>query len=210
MKTAAGGAAWAAQDCTPILAALKSTDPLPYVAIAGDTPEIRTFVHALRDRRRGLWQYSSWGSAPLAYVDGTSVSTGFKVGLRLDRPYPAITHCSTDSVKHPTIEHSSRARWDGTSIVDKADRYEVTLYAEGWYPTKSMTAKVTLRRLGAFAVGPGAEYTWEILAPDGKKSLQSGRAVAGDDGLLTIEGCNLANERRRLIVRPLKRSGGTP
>ncbi len=214
IKTADGRRAWTVQDCIPIVEALKPAEELPFIAIGGNTPAILRFVSLLREQRRGLWHLSSWGGAPLAVIDGTSISQNFHCGIRRDRSYPALTHCSTDSTKHPTIEHSARARWDGQSIVDRPDRYEVTIYTWSWYPTRRMTAKVTLRRLQNFIVKPAMSYRWRIAdpakpdeplkvtGPGRQRRTLAGTATAGADGLLTIEGCEFSDTPRRLIVQP--------
>jgi len=205
---AGGRPAWEAQDCTAIARGLKPTEAAPFVAVGGNSAAIQKLIFLLRELRRPSWHESTWGTCPLLMIDGTSVTSDFQVGLRRDRSLPAVTHCSSDSEKHPNIRHSWGVRWDGSTIVDRPGRYEVTLRIQTNRASASVTANVTPRRLQRFAVTPGAGYDWTLSdaapAAAGAKAAkpQSGRAKAAADGLLTVEGCTLTKAPRRLLITP--------
>ncbi len=210
IECAEGGPAWAALDCTPLVKKWKPTARGPYVAIGGYSGQIGAFVNAARDLRRPVWVHSSWGSKPLALIDGAvHCHSNVRCGMRLDRSLPAVTNCSTDRAKNPTFDFGTRVRWDGDGIADEAGKYEVVMWVVPFpQPTRKMTADVTLRRLRKFGVTPGAAFDWKVADAASRKVLQSGTATAGADGLLTIPKCTITSNPVRLTVTPSAKKEG--
>jgi len=200
--TASGGSpVWEELDCTPLVKALKPAARAPFVAIGGHGQQVIAFAKTLRDLRRGYWCKSSWGSAPLALIDGrVRCGSTLSCGIRLDRGLPVMTSCSTDREKHPEVDFSSRVRWDGDGAVDEVRRCEVTLSTT----RGKITADVTLRRLQKFRVEAGGQYDWRLVDGKSKKELQAGVVTADADGLLTIRKCTLRQHGARLTVTPAK------
>jgi len=201
LPASGGRPAWEELDCTRLVKAWRPTARAPFVAIGGHGEQVIAFAKALRELRRGYWCKSSWGSAPLALIDGrVRCGSTLSCGIRLDRSLPAITSCSTDREKHPEVDFSSRVRWAGDGAVDEAARYEVTLSTT----RGNITADVTLRRLQKFRIEAGGRYNWRLVDVKSRKELQAGVVTADADGLLTIRKYTLRQHGARLTVTPAR------
>ena len=91
-------------------------------------------------------------------------------------------------------------RWK--DVVDRPDRYEVTVYRPARHRPVATPLDVTVRRLQKFPVGPGRTYLWEARSLNGGKPPQSGDVAVGADGLLTIPGVIVEQTPRRLVITP--------
>jgi len=104
-------------------------------------------------------------------------------------------------------------RWQSADAVDRPDRLELTLYAEGG---NELTADVTPRRARQFRPKPGEKLAWTNTAlAQGRHSwalrntwkkhpkkakIQSGTAVADEHGLVTLKGILILPTRNRIVI----------
>lgn len=84
--------------------------------------------------------------------------------------------------------------WDRASIVDEADRYEITLRIEEWAELDQGTADVTPRRVQNFKTKPGEKVYYQVLQ-GGEGSVE-----ADEHGFVTVKNVPLTREGTRLLL----------
>jgi len=67
---------------------------------------------------------------------------------------------------------------------------------------REAVADITPRRFQKFTVGKGAEYTWSVTRAE--KVVQSGRATADAQGVLTIPAVTISDTPSLLRIEPNK------
>jgi S-formylglutathione hydrolase len=90
--------------------------------------------------------------------------------------------------------------WDRESIVDRSDRWEISLRLPPHCPADSATAQVTPRRLQQFRPVAGESYAWSVSDASGHTRL-AGKVTADQFSLVTVPGVPLGKENRRLVIR---------
>jgi len=162
-----------------------------------------------------------------------SFQTG--LDLRTDQSLPAFTTCSLDNnfgtatrlkkavpVKMPWKEimkdvydgdHrgalNAHLRWDTKTVVDEADKWEMTVYltkkdrrGRGGAPKDECAVDITPRRCQKFKAKGGEKFKWTNTSLAEKKEVQSGTVTADKWGLVTLEKVTVTKGRNRIrIVR---------
>ena len=88
--------------------------------------------------------------------------------------------------------------WKPESIVDKEDRWEITIYLCDKAPKYTAYVDITPRRLQNFKVEPGQYYYWRNIQDD--DILQEGCVKADDYGLITIPRVIISKGENRIII----------
>ena len=91
-------------------------------------------------------------------------------------------------------------RWDTSTVVDTATRWEMTLRLHSAASVSSATADVTPRRLQSLNHLPGASYNWENRQQPTNTVIQSGTIVADASGLITLPSFTLTKDGNRITV----------
>jgi len=160
-------------------------------------PPFPRFVRAMIDTRRAF--------AMQARAVHEAVEKGIIV-FRHDVSVPAFGHCSLDDnlgegdLKSgtPFGQVNGYLLWETASVVDEADRWEVTVWLHASAPLNACTVDLTPRRTTGFRPEPGRAVDWvNTLAGDGKE-IRSGRVVADRWGLATIRGLVITKDRHRV------------
>jgi hypothetical protein len=91
--------------------------------------------------------------------------------------------------------------WDRTTIVDKSDRYEITLKLLPSAKDENATADVTPRRLQQFKPVAGKSYSYAVLEEGSAKELVSGKITADQHGHVTVINVPITRHGTRLILK---------
>ena len=89
--------------------------------------------------------------------------------------------------------------WDSETIVDRPNRWEMTVWAEG-APLPKCTVDVTPRKCQKFRARPGQRFKWTNTSLADKKVAQSGRVRADKWGLVTLKQVTVTANRHRLAI----------
>ena len=129
--------------------------------------------------------------------------------IRQHQSLPAFTRCSLDHSPgdgdHADAEKGGGINlyqlWEPETMVDEADRWEITLFLRKDCPRDDCTTDLTPRRCRKFKAEPGQAFAWSSASPEGGDKLQSGAAAADRHGLVTIKGLVVAKAPRRIALR---------
>jgi pimeloyl-ACP methyl ester carboxylesterase len=186
-------------------------------------PQAVEFIHALQEARQP--HTFGWGlgghTAPL-YVP--------PVDVRRDQSVPAFTRCSLDdnpgtATKRdkPFIKKEGRytrkdiydgdpygqinayLAWETKDVVDRKDRWEMTVYLyesrRRKPPKDGCTVDITPRRCQRFAAKAGEQFKWTNTSVADGKVIQSGTADADRWGLVTLKGVTVTTGKHRIAIR---------
>ena len=128
--------------------------------------------------------------------------------LRVDPSQPAFTRCSRDGNPGGGDPADGDAEgqvnlylfWKTDDVVDRADRWEMTVGLVEQAPKDECTVDITPRRLQQLRVGPGERVRWTSTPADGGGEAQSGEATADTLGLVTLEKVRVGKGMNRLRV----------
>jgi hypothetical protein len=97
--------------------------------------------------------------------------------------------------------------WDTETIVDEADRWEMTIWlhegdrhGRGKAPAETCTVRLTPRRCQKFSARPGQQFKWVNTSVGDSKEVQSGTAAADKWGLVTIEKLVVTKGKNRIRI----------
>ena len=137
--------------------------------------------------------------------------------IRLHQSLPAFTNCSLDhSIGDGDHDDAQKGGgmnlyqlWEPETIVDEANRWEITLELRSDCPADSLTTNLTPRRTQRFKAQPGEVFCWTRSSLASGRELQSGHTAADAHGFVTMERltvtaekCRVKVERRRSSVLP--------
>ena len=221
LKTASGASVWDELDLPRLVKGLPASTDLPVVTTSsqGGFEYERDFRLAMLDKGHLLIaDYNVYGNRFFIPVSTTGALTGMvQQDIRKDLSHPAFRGPDAGMLlKPPELATGELVVSDGTlqwwgrfnvsyrwsDVVDKPDRYEITLV---WSGRGTGAADVTLRRLQAFKPAAGKSCSWQFKAGEGDKAVQQqGEVAVGEDGLIRIPQVPIANAPGRLVVTPKK------
>jgi hypothetical protein len=177
------------------------------------------FLTAMKETRRAF--AAEWNSNGTRETRGVVQDMGLRI--KLHQSLPAFTNCSLDSSPDTdkpkgtarykgNKDYLLRAdkegginlhqRWDPENLVDRSDRWELTLWLAANAPRDQATTDLTPRRCQKLKSKPGSKFTWtNTLVSDGK-IIQSGDIVADRWGLLTLPKVTVRKEKCRIAIVP--------
>jgi len=170
-------------------------------------PPFPRFVRAMMDTRRAFAMHSA--------ALGEAMRQGI-IELRRDQSVPAFANCSLDDnigegdllSGEPFGQINAYLVWESATIVDEPGLYAITLWlwggdphGRGAAPLDSCTVDLTPRRCRRFKPKPGDAFAWANIALSDGKEVQSGRLVAADHGLVTLERLAVTKARHRITIR---------
>ena len=126
--------------------------------------------------------------------------------IRLLESLPAFTNCSLDHSPgdgdHADAEKGGGINifqvWEPETIVDEADRWEVTLFVRTDCPYESLLTDITPRRCQRWRTKPGEPFRWKNTSVAAGKDLQVGESKADRWGLSTAQAVLLTKQPGRL------------
>ena len=130
------------------------------------------------------------------------------IDLRTDQSLPAFSKCSLDDRPGSGDDKDGDAKgqvnlylfWETKDIVDRPDRWEITVGLIEKAPKGECTVDLTPRRLQQLKLQPGRRVRWTNTSLSDGKLVQSGKGRADRFGLLTLEGVRISKGKNRIRV----------
>lgn len=124
------------------------------------------------------------------------------IDVRIDQSLPAFSRCSLDDDPgdgdpargDPKGQSNLYLFWDTETIVDRPDRWELTLGLIEKAPRESCKVDITPRRLQQFQAKPGEKLGWTLSG----EPMQRGEIQADRLGLCTLPQVEVKKGRQRL------------
>lgn len=167
------------------------------------------FYRALQETHRP--HVFVWGRSGHGQRATMPVSLGERVlpiDVRTDQTLPALSACSLDDRPgggdpadgDPKGQVNLYLFWETRDIVDRADRWEMTLGLIDKAPKDACTVDVTPRRCQQFKLKPGQRVKWTVAPPGEGTTAQSGEAAADRWGLVTLRGVRVGKGKSRVRI----------
>ena len=204
---------WDELNLIKLVTGLPPGEDLPLVTMTGrgTTDPQRAFYNALLAKGQPFMaNFGYWGGPKLlpASASGTWPAPMMRLDVRRNRPLPAFRVVALERVKGtspnipPEVEKArgqinTQLRWSSDDAVDKPDRVELTVWAQGRRGV-AVTTDVIVRRRARFTPAAGTVCPWQYGPKDGPK--QSGELKVGPGGLLVVPGVKITAAPGRLIV----------
>ncbi len=172
-------------------------------------PQAVDFYRALQETHRP--HVFVWGQSGHGQRARMPVSLGERVlpiDVRIDQTLPAFAGCTLDDDpgKGDPSDGDSEGQvnlylaWDTEDIVDRADRWEMTVRLIEKAPRDECQVDLTPRRCQQFKLTPGQKIHWSNTAGRGSKPLESGEATADRWGLVTLGGIRVSKAGNRIRI----------
>ena len=187
-------------------------------------PQAVEFYQAIQETRRPhlfVWGLGGHGQRARMPADGRERI--MPLDIRLDQSLPAFTNCSLDNdpgtgtkLKTPneiTVSRETKKdlydgdsvgqinlylHWDTETVVDKSQRWEMTIALTEKAPEDKCTVDITPRRLQTFRSRPKQKFQWSNSA--GGKTIQSGEVTADKWGLITLKSVIVTKTGSRIVI----------
>jgi hypothetical protein len=165
------------------------------------------FARVLQETKRPhLFSWGTNGHSQSLMMPLSLQSHVMPLDLRVDLSVPAFTRCSLDqdpgdgdpSQGDPQGGMNLYLTWQTSDIVDRPNRWEISLSLVDAAPQDQCVVDVTPRRLQVFATDPGTEFEWSNVGSDGL--VQQGRVRADEYGLVTVERLQVTKLGNRLSI----------
>jgi pimeloyl-ACP methyl ester carboxylesterase len=173
-------------------------------------PQAWDFYRALQDTKRPhLFVWGQSGHGQRAQLPVTLSDRFVALEPRTDQSQPAFTACSLDGRPgngdpadgDPQGQVNLYLFWDTGDVVDRADRWEMTVGLVDRAPQDHCKVSITPRRLQAFKPDRGQKLHWSNTPAGSDKAIQSGEVTADDNGLATLPQVIVSKEKNRITVR---------
>ncbi|MFP4055760.1 MAG: alpha/beta hydrolase family protein [Candidatus Brocadiia bacterium] len=158
-------------------------------------PQAVDFFRSLQETRRPhIFVWGQAGHGQRARMPGTLGERVLPIDVRTDLSLPAFTRCSLDDDPgggdpadgDPKGQANLYLVWETDDLVDRPDRWEITVGLAEKAPAAACTVDVTPRRLQRFEPEPGQTVRWQATALGADAPAQSGTATADRWGLVTL------------------------
>jgi len=173
-------------------------------------PQAVEFHRALQETRRPhIFVWGQSGHGQRASMPVTLEERVMPIDLRTDQSLPAFTRCSLDDQPGSGDPKDGDAKgqsnlylsWETKDIVDRPDRWELTVGLIEKAPRDECTVDITPRRLQQFRAAPGQTVKWTNTSPADGKQIQSGEATADRWGLVTLDKVRVTKGKNRISIR---------
>jgi hypothetical protein len=167
------------------------------------------FYRALQETRQPqMFVWGQEGHGQRAYMPRAGGERVMPIDIRTNQSLPAFTNCSLDNDPgngdpnngDPSGQINAYLYWETNDIVDRPERWEMTVGLIEQAPQDTVTVDVTPRRRQQFKPQPGKQFTWINVSLDSKKVIQSGQVTADKWGLITLEKVILGKKKNRLVI----------
>ncbi len=176
-------------------------------------------VQALRETKRPFafrWGLLGHGQSAKFMMDRDTMA--------LNQSIPAFQNCSLDKnigtgrkLEKPNKVKTREGKviddwYDGDPVgqinnflnwkdaVDKDNEFEITVYLTKDAPENSCKVDMTPRRLQKFKINPFMKLNWKNLSLVNNIEMQSGDAVADENGLVTVENLEVSKGGNRITI----------
>ncbi|MCG8617303.1 MAG: hypothetical protein MI802_13875, partial [Desulfobacterales bacterium] len=166
------------------------------------------FLNALQKARQPhifAWGQAGHGQRAAMPKDAQGHTMPIDISTRLS--LPAFTNCSLDDNpgNGDPADGASEGQvnqwlyWETKNIVDKTDRWEITVGLTKKSPAGECRVDITPRRLQRFKAAPKEIVGWELRSFNGT-TLDRGKVVVDHWGLVTVEGVRVTRAKNRLVL----------
>jgi pimeloyl-ACP methyl ester carboxylesterase len=172
-------------------------------------PQAVEFYRALQETRQPhMFVWGQEGHNQRAYMPRGGGERVMPIDLRTNQSLPAFTNCSLDGNPGNGDPNNGDASgqvnanlyWETENIVDRPDRWEMTIALLDGAPRDAATVDITPRRRQQFKSRPGEQFTWSNVSLETNKVIQSGQVVADRWGLVTLEKVIVGKKKNRIII----------
>ncbi len=182
-------------------------------------PQAADFARALQETRQPhLFTWGQGGHGHRVYVptpSGGGDNAMPVMEVRLGGSVPAFTRCSLDDKlgNGDPADGDSKGqlnlylRWETETLLEKADRYEITVYLIRSAPKDECTVNITPRPCRTFKPMPGTKLKWtnsrksgSAVGGDARREIQSGEVTADKWGLVTLEQVKVTKAGNRIKI----------
>jgi pimeloyl-ACP methyl ester carboxylesterase len=172
-------------------------------------PQAVEFYRALQETRRPhVFVWGQGGHGQRAVLPVSLSDRSMPMDLRTDQSLPAFSHCSLDDDPgsgdpqqgDPEGQVNLYLFWETADVVDRADRWEMTVGLIEKAPRDQCTVDITPRRLQRLKPKPGQELRWTSTSLSQNQQIQAGRVTADRSGLITLEGVRVGKGKQRIEV----------
>ena len=186
LKTDDGKPFWPQMDMVRLVKDLPASTDLPLVTLSASGRSAHTLYEAMLAKHHAVMGEFAWGGSRYIPVSATGTYPNvIRLDVAKDRPLLAFIPPADAKARYGGNQLNREFRW--RDAVDRADRFEATLFTAG---RGGSVASVAVRRLKQFKVAKGKTYGWTC-------GEASGQATAEDDGVLVIPNLKIAG---RLVV----------
>ncbi|MCH5374103.1 MAG: hypothetical protein JJ992_09010, partial [Planctomycetes bacterium] len=173
-------------------------------------PQAVQFYRALQETRRPhifVWGQSGHGQRARLPV---SLSDRYMpMDLRVDQSQPALTNCSLDQNPGDGDPGDGDAEgqsnlylfWETGDVVDRPDRWEMTIGLVDQAPQDTCTVDITPRRVQHFRLSPGIHVCWTNTSAADSNVSRSGQATVDSAGLITLPQMQIGKGKNRIAIR---------
>jgi len=172
-------------------------------------PQAAEFYRALQQTRRPhVFVWGQGGHGQRARLPVSLSDRVMPLDIRTDQSLPAFTGCSLDDDPGNGDPQQGDGEgqvnlyltWDTNGIVDRAERWEMTVSLIEQAPSDECTVNITPRRRQQFRPRPGQPVKWTSTSLGGKGQVQTGQATVDEHGLITLEDVRLGKNGNRLTA----------
>jgi pimeloyl-ACP methyl ester carboxylesterase len=172
------------------------------------------FHRALQETRRPhVFVWGQSGHSQRAKLPVSLSDRRMPMDLRVDQSQPAFTGCSLDDDPgdgepadgDPEGQSNRYLYWETEEVVDREDRWAMTLGLAPQAPEDRCTVDVTPRRLQQFRLQPEAVVRWTNHDSSSGQMVQEGEATADSSGLVTLPEVIVTKQKNRIEIQGAKR-----
>jgi len=178
--------------------------------------QAKEFYQALQDTKRPhvfKWGQGSHGEKPIMPMrwQGRLPGRGrmMPIDIRTNQTLPAFTHSNLDDNPgngdpedgDPSGMVNAHLFWLTDDIVDEDNRWEMTVGVGPKAPQEEGVVDVTPRRCQRFRPQPGEKLLWTNTRISDGEIIESGKVVADQWGLVTLEGVVITKGMNRFTIR---------
>jgi pimeloyl-ACP methyl ester carboxylesterase len=172
-------------------------------------PQAVEFYRALQEARQPhLFVWGQAGHGQRAVMPRGGGERIMPIDIRTNQSLPAFTNCSLDNNPGNGDPENGDASgqingylyWETENIVDKAERWEMTVGLVDQAPRDTATVDITPRRRQQFKANPGEPFNWSNVSLDTNRVVQSGQSVADKWGLVTLPKVMVGKTKNRVSI----------
>lgn len=172
-------------------------------------PQAVEFYRALQETKRPhVFVWGQAGHGQRALLPLSLSDRQMPMDLRIDQSLPAFTSCSLDDDPgggdpadgDPRGQVNLYLYWQTDDLVDRPDRWEITLGLVEKAPKDQCTVDLTPRRLQQLQPRPGQVFHWRNVSRSDGRQLQAGEATADRHGLVTLEKVRVGRGKNRVAL----------
>jgi pimeloyl-ACP methyl ester carboxylesterase len=172
-------------------------------------PQAVEFYRALKETKRPhVFVWGQAGHGQRATMPGSLGERVLPIDVRIDQSLPAFSHCSLDDDPgsgnpgqgDPQGQVNLYLFWETADVVDRPDRWQMTLSLIEKAPKDQCTVDVTPRRLQQLKPKPGRQLRWTNTSLSENRQIQAGQVTADRYGLVTLKGVRVGKGKNRIEV----------